>query len=41
VLRVIRGESAATVAAASGVDATQLETWRREFLEAAMSRMGA
>ncbi len=40
VLRVLRGESLDAVATSAGVGRERLDSWRREFLDGAMARMG-
>ncbi len=40
VLRLLAGESTATVAASSGVSAVMLEQWRADFLAGAIARLG-
>ncbi|MDF1505365.1 hypothetical protein PYV61_20610, partial [Roseisolibacter sp. H3M3-2] len=40
VLRLLRGESPAAVAAESGVPVERLERWREEFLAGAVARLG-
>ena len=39
VLRILRGESAAAVAAAGGVSEAELEEWKRRFLDGAMNSL--
>ena len=39
VLRVLRGEPLALVAASAGVTAPTLESWRAAFLEVAVARL--
>jgi hypothetical protein len=41
VLRVLRGETADAVAKSAGVPTDRLDAWRREFLDGAMTRLGA
>ncbi|MBL0173358.1 MAG: HDOD domain-containing protein [Gemmatimonadaceae bacterium] len=41
VLRLLRGESPATVAASASVSVEQLEAWRAAFLEGAMTRLAS
>ncbi|MES2524886.1 MAG: HDOD domain-containing protein [Gemmatimonadota bacterium] len=40
VLRGLRGESTEELAASAGIPAVLLEQWKREFMEAAIARMG-